>query len=83
MRLIGSCFVAIAVLGCADVTPEHADGKPEIVEIYACSDYCPGPDEKYMKRVYDGVSDQAECERLGGKPYTYVGWSEFTVCLAE
>ena len=56
--------------------------KPAIVEVFACSDYCPGPEEQYVKHVYEGVSDEAECRALGGEPYTYYGWGEFTVCLA-
>lgn len=56
--------------------------RPAIVEVFACSDYCPGPEEQYMKRVYEGVSDEAECRALGGEPYTYHGWGQFTVCLA-
>jgi len=26
--------------------------KPPIVDHFACSDYCPGPQEKYMVKVY-------------------------------
>jgi hypothetical protein len=51
-----------------------------IVKVFACSDYCPGPEEKYIKRVYEGVTDVDECRKLGGKPYTYLGWGQRSVC---
>ena len=76
-------FAAMVISGCAGLATEDGQDKPEIVEVFACSDYCPGPDEKYMKRVYDGVTDEGECLKLGGRPYTYIGWSEYTVCVAE
>jgi hypothetical protein len=57
--------------------------KPPIVEHFACGDYCPGPREQYLKKVYDGVKDEAACKALGGTPYSYIGWGETKVCLAE
>ena len=60
----------------------EAGHEPAIVEVFACSDNCPGPEEQYLKRVYEGISDEARCRELGGEPYTYYGWGEFTVCLA-
>jgi len=61
--------------------PVDGDSKlPEIVEVFACSDNCPGPEEKYRKRIYDGISDEEECRKLGGKPHTYFGWRQYTVC---
>jgi hypothetical protein len=33
-----------------------------------------------MKRVYEGVTDEEECRKLGGHPYTIVGWGKRVVC---
>lgn len=41
----------------------------------------PGPEERYIKRVYDGVTDEEECRKLGGRPYTYIGSGEQTTRL--
>jgi len=57
--------------------------KPPVVEYFACGDYCPGDPKKYMKKVYEGVRDKVECEKIGGKPYTYYGVVPNTICLAE
>ena len=76
-------FAAMAISGCAGAGTENGQDKPEIVEVFACSDYCPGPEEKYIKRVYDGVTDKGECLKLSGRPYTYIGWGNYTVCVAE
>ena len=70
----------IAIAGCARDLADEDRERPEIVEVFACSDYCPGPEEKYLKRVYDGVTDEEECRELGGRLYTYIGWGEHTVC---
>lgn len=81
-----------ASLGCSSAAQEtnsQADpkviesGKPEVVEVFACSDYCPGPKEKYMVKAYKGVTNADECSRIGGRPYEYVGWGKFFVCIAE
>ena len=56
---------------------------PPIVEVFACGDYCPGPESKYIKRVYEGVSDIATCRDIGGKPYSYIGWGQHFLCLAD
>ncbi|MEL7185871.1 MAG: hypothetical protein AAFN50_05475 [Pseudomonadota bacterium] len=72
--------LSIAATACAG---DPVDGEPElpkIVEVFACSDYCPGPEEKYMKRVYDGITDEVECRKLGGKPFTFIGWGQQTIC---
>lgn len=73
-------LVCTALSGCASLGEPSG---PKIVEIFACSDYCPGPRKRYLKRVYKGVSDNGECRALGGRPYTYIGWDETTVCLAD
>ena len=57
--------IAAASAACAadveegDAAPDEA-AKPEIVEVFACSDNCPGPEEQYIKRVYKDVTDEAE-----------------------
>ena len=71
-------FVAIAA--CAGDPVDEESDVPDIVEIFACGDYCPGPEEKYLKRVYDGVTDEEECRKLGGKPYMLIDWEQRTVC---
>jgi hypothetical protein len=57
--------------------------EPPIVDHFACSDYCPGPKEQYIVKVYQGVEDEEECRQLGGRPSTYVGWGTFKICIAE
>jgi len=63
--------------------PTTTSKKPLIVDHFACSDYCPGPAEKYTVKVYQGVTDPEECKKIGGKPSTYYGWGEFHICIAE
>lgn len=60
-------------------TPTAA--RPPIVDHFACSDYCPGPLEQYMVRIYQGVEDSEKCGKIGGTPYSYHGWGEFRICL--
>lgn len=72
--------LSLAIAGCASGPVDNGTRLPDIVEVFACSDYCPGPEKKYVKRVYDGVSDEDECRKLGGWPYTYFGWGQHTVC---
>ena len=57
--------------------------KPPIVDHFACSDYCPGPRERYMVKVYKGVEDEDECRKIGGRPSSYTGWGTFFICIAE
>ncbi len=71
---------SFAIAGCASGPGNDTTELPDIVEVFACSDYCPGPQEKYIKRVYDGVSDREECRKLGGRLYTYLGWGQYFVC---
>lgn len=82
-----SLAIAAAIAACAadveeDDVPPAQTAKPEIVEVFACSDNCPGPEQQYIKRVYKDVTDEAECRRLGGKPFTVVGWTERRFCEA-
>ena len=71
---------SVALNGCSNGSVDETAELPEIIEVFACSDYCPGPRENYIKRVYAGVTDEAECRKLGGYPYTYVGWGKRTIC---
>jgi hypothetical protein len=73
-------ILSAAVTACASDPVDKESEVPDIVDVFACSDYCPGPEEKYIKRVYDGVTDKEECRKLGGRPYTYLGWGQYTVC---
>jgi len=57
--------------------------KPPIVNHFACSDNCPGAREEYMVKVYQGVENEKECRRLGGRPLSYTGWKTFNICIAE
>ncbi|OIO18401.1 MAG: hypothetical protein COY69_02110 [Candidatus Magasanikbacteria bacterium CG_4_10_14_0_8_um_filter_32_14] len=57
--------------------------KPPIVDHFACGDYCPNPREQYMVKIYEGITDEAECQKIGGTPYSYRGWVEVHICLAE
>ena len=67
------------------VAPSASMGgrKPLIVDHFACSDYCPGPRERYLVKVYDGVTDKQTCLALGGEPFTYSGWGEHHICVAK
>lgn len=73
----------IIVSACSTGERNGATDKPRIIEVFACSDNCPGPEEDYIKKVYEGVEDEGTCLDLGGTPLSYVGWGEFFVCLAE
>ena len=86
MKIGNSIIVFVAAFvtsSCVGNPVADGQDKPEIVEVFACGDYCPGPEEKYLKRVYDGVIDVGECRKLGGRPYTFIGWGQHTVCIAE
>ena len=80
-NIVGASLFALGA--CADQNHDDSPAKPKIVEVFACSDYCPGPREKYMKSVYEEVADEETCLALGGKPYTYIGWCSTFICLAE
>ncbi len=85
MRNVTTAFFAAALLGtwgCAFDGTIGEKSPPKVVEHFACSDYCPGPREKYVKRIYKGISDNNECLAAGGRPFTYMEWDEKTVCLA-
>jgi Ca-activated chloride channel family protein len=56
---------------------------PAIVDHFACGDYCPGPAEQYIKKVYEGVTDPEQCLQLGGDPQEYVGWGTTQICVVR
>ncbi len=76
-------FCAGTVVACASETDTESPDTPGIVEVFACSDYCPGPREKYVKRVYEGVTDEEQCRELGGKLYTVTGWGKRRICEVQ
>lgn len=73
-------ILSSAIAACAGDQFEENPEVPEIVEIFACGDYCPGPEEEYLKRIYDGVTDEEECRKLGGRLYMWIDWQQRTVC---
>jgi hypothetical protein len=79
-KLFFSLMIGVIIAGCVF---GQEDTKPRIVTRFACSDYCPGPKKQYMVKVYEGVEDKEECEKLGGKHVTYYGWGKFDICIAE
>jgi hypothetical protein len=67
----------LLIVGCGGSSRQPT---PAIVSVYACSDYCPGPEHVYRKRVYWGVYDKKQCRKLDGEPYTYgLNW----VCVVK
>ena len=79
------CLIVLMLLlsgtvACVSESEPEVPERPAIVEVFACSDNCPGPEEQYIKRIYEGVSDEDECRRLGGEPYTIFGWGQRTIC---
>jgi hypothetical protein len=71
MLLVPGLFI----VGCAGSLPT-----PEIGTVYACSGYCPGPDNLYRKRIYLGVFDERQCRKLDGESYTFgLNW----VCVVK
>lgn len=73
-------LASASIAACAGDDENEKPAMPKIVEVFACSDYCPGPKENYIKRVYDGVTDEEECRRLGGHPFIITGWGKRIVC---
>ena len=57
--------------------------KPPIVDMFACGDYCPGPQEKYMVKIYEGIQDDVECLKIGGYPASFTGWGVTKYCAVE
>lgn len=79
----GVACIALCAAACDPDRPESSPDKPRIVEVFACSDNCPGPKETYIRKAYEGVDNEDACLAIGGTPHVYTGWGEFFVCLAE
>lgn len=75
--------VAIVIFAFSYQRNQNASQKPPVIDYFACGDNCPGPREQYMKRVYQNIHTAEECTKLGGTLYTYVAWTEVTLCLAK
>jgi len=76
--------LAFIFLSKVSKSPELSNiDKPPIVDHFACSDYCPGPREQYMVKIYQGIEDEEECSKLGGRSSSYTGWGTFKICIAE
>lgn len=78
LRLVGLSLL----VGACSAGEQRAE-LPPIVEVFACSDYCPGPREQYLRNVYEGIDDQESCETIGGKPHVFIGWGSTFICLAD
>jgi len=74
-----ACVLTASACGANEQRPDQ----PPIIEVFACSDYCPGPEEKYLKKAYEGVVDPESCEAIGGKPFVFIGWGSHFICLAD
>lgn len=59
------------------------NNKPPIVDFFACSDNCPGSREQYMIKIYEGVKDETECNKLGGALRAITGWGARKVCEVQ
>lgn len=77
--LIGSFYVFQSKLGGNSGT----ETKPAIVDFFACGDYCPEPREQYMVKVYAGITDPVECQKIGGRLSSFVGWETTYYCAVE
>jgi hypothetical protein len=82
-KITAVVLVAGATVACVSETDTEPSDTPRIVEVFACGDYCPGPEEQYIKRVYEGVTDEEECRKLRGKLYTIAGWGKRTICEVQ
>jgi hypothetical protein len=60
--------------------PQEQTKRPEIEELFACGDNCPGPQSRYMKKVYSGVEDEEMCRRVGGVWNSFTGWGTTYYC---
>jgi hypothetical protein len=74
----GTCYIMCTIPLETKITE-----KPKIVDYFACGDNCPGPREKYMVKVYEGIKDPEECKKIGGEPSSYVGWGTVNFCIAK
>ncbi len=58
----------------------NQEEKPKIEEMFACGDYCPGPQGLYMKKVYSGVNTEEGCRQAGGTWNSFIGWGTTYYC---
>lgn len=72
-----------AIKNCAELPEQKPANRPAIVDFFACSDYCPEPEEEYMVKVYEGVTEEAECEELGGILDSMTGWGTTYYCRVK
>jgi hypothetical protein len=57
--------------------------KPNVVDFFACSDYCPLEDSAYMLKIYEGVTDPDVCTSLKGEYRIIYGWTETKICVVK
>ena len=55
----------------------------KIDRYFACSDYCPGDEEQYMKTIFVNITDKEECASVGGKYEEIIGWGIRKICIVE
>jgi hypothetical protein len=75
-----SSLVAISQKSSTVINKEDDSSKPPVVDYFACGDYCPGPKENYMVKVYSGVTNPEECKKIGGIPSSFTGWGITHFC---
>ncbi len=73
-------FLTLFVFAFILLFNKNQRSKPEIIDFFACSDYCPGPKEKYIIKIYKGINTKKECEKLKGEFYEFYGWKKYQVC---
>lgn len=56
---------------------------PAIVEMFACSDNCPGPFSQYFVKVFSEIKNPWVCLALGGKPSAIYGFGVRYICKAH
>lgn len=87
MLFILVVIIAVLVFVFMSISPSISEvaneEKPPIIDHFACGDNCPGPPEKYMVKIYQGVEDEEECLRLGGHPSSYTGWGTVNICIVK
>lgn len=76
-------LVSLSMIVSACSAGEQRPEKPPVIEVFACSDHCPGPREKYLRKVYEGIDDEESCKAIGGTPYVFLGWGSTFICLAD
>jgi len=75
----GTCSPTVFSFSTIDII-DYFETKPEIVELFACGDYCPNPREQYLEKVYKGITTKEECDRYGGEYSSFTGWETVYFC---